>query len=701
MKPVVRPECRVAVVAVMLALSVASFAIAADVSPPSEVTGLSIEGTPGDVLLSWDPVSSDIFGGAETVDFYKVYRGTTPDFVPDKAGETNMIGTAATESFSDIGAAANGESFYYLVSAVDTVGTEGNTRGSRVETAPLLSGGWTETTIELNWTTPPGPVAGFKVFYGRGPGAYEFVEDVGLATAHSLVGLEAWVNWYSVVVAYDDEGNLGPASNEHADAVAGRVRVTAHDEDMLCWGAAKCPPGPGQVQRDNGWQLMVPTTFPQGDWTRVLVTYTLDSRLCNPPSGENVSKCGSGNPCLYPPCNGGYNTCGDPWDRTAHLFLVQDETCISEGSSCRRDANIELMRAVTPFGTDAPPPDGTGNVPPRDLTLDITPLAPVLTGTKYVGAHIGHYVQSGWRVSVEFEFSKRADEASSKPPADGIAQVFFRDGGQILTPATVEIPASAQQVFGRFFITGHGGNSFCDGGFDDGLSCANGCPGGSCQNCDEFCQRTHEIKVNGANAWVVEPWRTDCSPGPSCTEWNACGYPSCIYSRAGWCPGYIACHHNDPCDQDIDLTHKLQPGAPHDLTWEIPINNGSWSKSLVVYWYDSTDQSCGNGVREGSELCDGSDTGSVSCADEGWDAGALACNATCDGYDTAECRLFSCGNSVCEAQAGEDCVSCPDDCNGKQKGQTSGQYCCGDGDGTNPAYCTDSRCNDTSVTCEP
>ena len=131
----------------------------------------------------------------------------------------------------------------------------------------------------------------------------------------------------------------------------------------------------------------MPATFPEGDWTRVLVTYTMDSRLCEPPAGGNVTKCGSGNPCVNPQCNGfpAYNTCGDPWDRLAHLFVVLDETCIAGVGSCINDNQLELMRAITPFGTDADPPDGTGVVPPRELTLDITPFAPQLTGTKYVG----------------------------------------------------------------------------------------------------------------------------------------------------------------------------------------------------------------------------------------------------------------------------------------------------------------------------
>ncbi|MCH7720139.1 MAG: trypsin-like peptidase domain-containing protein [Planctomycetes bacterium] len=80
---------------------------------------------------------------------------------------------------------------------------------------------------------------------------------------------------------------------------------------------------------------------------------------------------------------------------------------------------------------------------------------------------------------------------------------------------------------------------------------------------------------------------------------------------------------------------------------------------------------------------------------------------TCDvGEDCLNCpddcpsgSGASCGNGVCEAGDGEDCVSCPDDCNGKQNGRPSGRFCCGDGDGQNPADCNDSVCTSDGFAC--
>ena len=58
-----------------------------------------------------------------------------------------------------------------------------------------------------------------------------------------------------------------------------------------------------------------------------------------------------------------------------------------------------------------------------------------------------------------------------------------------------------------------------------------------------------------------------------------------------------------------------------------------------------------------------------------------------------------CGNGVCEPDIGEGCLSCPADCNGKQVGANKRQFCCGDGEGTNPVGCEDSRCTAEGWAC--
>lgn len=564
-------------------ISFTSAPILANVIKPAEVEDLRANRSTGDVVLSWTAVTQDAAGNDTTISSYRIYRGEAPDFVPDLAGGSNRIDEVVGESYTDVGAVSAPASFYYLVTAVDANGNESASSPSRVTVPPTLSGSWTETTVELNWTeaSPADQVARYLVYYGESPRRYTQIKDVGLNTSTSMTGLQAETAYYFSVVAEDFDGNQGAFSNEHVEAVAGRVRFRAHDEDYLCWGAAKCPPREGLVQRADGWQLMVPVEFPDSDWTKVEVTFTMDSRLCS------VGQEGCTNKCGEDAAQGGWNPCGDPWDRIAEVFLVLDETCIDGGGSCVNGNNLEILHAITPFGTDAQPPKGSGAVPPRVLTMDITPYVPLLKGRKYVGAQIGHYVQAGWHVTTEFYMSKRPGEASPKPPADGITLVGW--GNAPLPTKTVSIPASATQVKMRLFTTGHGGVLYCDGGSNDGGSCTSdaNCPGGTCQNCDEFCHRTNRILKDGAPVWTTVPWRLCGWPfDPSCSNWNACGVPSCMFDRAGWCPGYLACHKEPPCDQDLDMTGEFPPGGTYDVGYDVLVQRGSWSISLALYWYE-------------------------------------------------------------------------------------------------------------------
>lgn len=219
-----------------LTMGTAGAALAADVTNPAEVTGLMATRTGDDVNLAWNAVTTDAAGNPETPSYYRVYRGEAKDFVPDKTAGTNRIGAPATTSFTDTGAAAAGNDYFYLVTAVDAAGNESASKASTITTLPVLSGYWTDTTIELNWTPaqPADQIAGYRVYYGKKSRSYDFVKDVGMAASTSLMGLDLWVNWYSAVTVLDVNGNESGFSNEHVDAVAGRVKVKAHDGDYLC-----------------------------------------------------------------------------------------------------------------------------------------------------------------------------------------------------------------------------------------------------------------------------------------------------------------------------------------------------------------------------------------------------------------------------------------------------------------------------------
>jgi len=69
--------------------------------------------------------------------------------------------------------------------------------------------------------------------------------------------------------------------------------------------------------------------------------------------------------------------------------------------------------------------------------------------------------------------------------------------------------------------------------------------------------------------------------------------------------------------------------------------------------------------------------------------------------DCAQQSGAHCGNGLCEAGDGENCLTCAEDCAGKQKGSASKQFCCGAPGGTNNISCgdnaADNRCVDASA----
>ncbi len=157
---------------------------------------------------------------------------------------------------------------------------------------------------------------------------------------------------------------------------------------------------------------------------------------------------------------------------------------------------------------------------------------------------------------------------------------------------------------------------------------------------------------------------------------------------------------------------------------------GTLSCSATCTLNTSQCTNCGNNVINAGEVCDGTALGGATCTQQGCTGGGtLRCNTTCSGYDKTSCLNCPpcngnsvcdagedcngcpsdciggttsgavCGNGVCEAGNGEDCVSCASDCNGVQGGKPSGRYCCGDGDGSNPLPCSNSRCTASGRTC--
>ncbi|HUW71871.1 MAG TPA: hypothetical protein VMV66_01605 [Candidatus Humimicrobiaceae bacterium] len=62
--------------------------------------------------------------------------------------------------------------------------------------------------------------------------------------------------------------------------------------------------------------------------------------------------------------------------------------------------------------------------------------------------------------------------------------------------------------------------------------------------------------------------------------------------------------------------------------------NSAQASGVYVIAYISV---CGDGIAHGAEVCDGNDLKGQACQDFGFSEGTLACNLTCDAFDTSAC----------------------------------------------------------------
>jgi len=208
-------------IALLLQFVPASLLVAQDAIPPADVVNLMVNRTGADVVLSWSPVTTNLLGTSKNISGYRVYRGTAPDFIPDKTAGSNLIGIPAAPSFTDAGAAGGAQNYFYLVSAVGAAGDEGNTRPTTVLTPPVTTGSFSTTAANLNWTgaAPAPAIGGYKVLTGAAHASYSALLDVGNVTAAGIYPLAVGTTHYLAVMAYDTRGNLSAPSNEISGAL--------------------------------------------------------------------------------------------------------------------------------------------------------------------------------------------------------------------------------------------------------------------------------------------------------------------------------------------------------------------------------------------------------------------------------------------------------------------------------------------------
>lgn len=183
--------------------------------------------------------------------------------------------------------------------------------------------------------------------------------------------------------------------------------------------------------------------------------------------------------------------------------------------------------------------------------------------------------------------------------------------------------------------------------------------------------------------------------------WGDSGYER--RTIMAYLPGIRIPHFSNPEVFFEGQETGIPEGEPDSANSVLTINN----TSLAVANFRGSvcldvESNCGDGL---DNDCDGLvDCSDVDCSD----APVCLCDndGICEMGEDCTCpndcisgAIAACGNGVCEAGDGENCLSCPEDCNGKQNGNPARRYCCGDGGGENPTDCGDPRCVSEGLEC--
>jgi fibronectin type 3 domain-containing protein len=172
---------------------------------PSAPRGLSVTPSLGNIKLSWFPPLGD---GGSLVTNYKIYRGTSP-------GGEIYLATVGTVLTYDDPQVENGETYYYIITAVNAVGISppsnevGVVPGALPSSPQYLMATPGDRQVFLTWQPPSTdggiPISSYYVYGGHQIGGMDRIASIN-ATEYLDAGLMNGVYYYYAVSAVNSGG---------------------------------------------------------------------------------------------------------------------------------------------------------------------------------------------------------------------------------------------------------------------------------------------------------------------------------------------------------------------------------------------------------------------------------------------------------------------------------------------------------------
>ncbi|MFD0964099.1 peptide-N-glycosidase F-related protein [Pseudofulvibacter geojedonensis] len=198
----------------------------------------------------------------------------------------------------------------------------------------------------------------------------------------------------------------------------------------------------------------------------------------------------------------------DDWDRFANVKVKDPAT----GNW------FEIGRYITPYwvGTE---------LLERGLEFDVTDFKSLLTGSVELRIYIENWTPKADLITVDFDFI----EGTPDYPYYSVAEVLpyhinsidgvpYGESHNFDLDKQVTIPANAESTHLRTTISGWGHATPYDSGN---------------RPCAEWCFRTHDVKIDGANTFQHYMGPMGCASNPINNQAPGNWMPD----RAGWCPG--------------------------------------------------------------------------------------------------------------------------------------------------------------------